>query len=101
MIFLYCTTLTLIYDVLFSFKLYYIQLKEVKILCGSGAGGRRLGNPNTLFYRICSIFLNTYAGNYQTVFSCQEKFYNTTRFGLISRPSSFDVLNNLLLVIEP
>ena len=36
--FFYCTTLSLIYDVLPSFRLYYIQFKEVKILWGPGAG---------------------------------------------------------------
>ena len=45
------TTLTLIYDVLFSFRFYYIQFKEVKILWGPGAGcegrGRGPDKPNT------------------------------------------------------
>ena len=40
--FLYYTTLTLIYDVLYSFRLYYIQFKEFKIFWGPGAGGRGL-----------------------------------------------------------
>ena len=76
------------------------SLKKLKFCVGRGlgAGGRVTQTP--FFIAYVSIFLNTYAGNYQTVLSCQEKFYNTTRFGLISRPSSFDVLNNLLLVIE-
>ena len=47
MIFLYYTTLILIYDVLYSFRLYYIKFKEVKILWGPGAGGRATDNPNT------------------------------------------------------
>ena len=34
------TTLILIYGVLSSFSLYYIQFKEVKILWGPGAVGR-------------------------------------------------------------
>ena len=56
MIFLYYTTLTLICDVLSSFRLYYIQFKEVKILWGPRFRGQGLevrawergpGNPNT------------------------------------------------------
>ena len=35
--FLHCNTLTLIYDVLFSVRLYYIPFKEVKILWGIGS----------------------------------------------------------------
>ena len=30
------------------YRLYYAQLKEIKILWGPGAGGRRPDNPNTL-----------------------------------------------------
>ena len=44
-IFLYCTTLILIYDVLLSFRLYYIQFKELKILLGPGARGRTTKRP--------------------------------------------------------
>ena len=36
--------LILIYDVLSSYRLYYVQFKEVKILWGQG-----LENPNTQF----------------------------------------------------
>ena len=52
-IFLYFTTLTLIYDVLFSFRLYYIEFKEVKILWGPDVRTRCWGpdNPNTRFGR--------------------------------------------------
>ena len=38
MVFLYYTTLILIYDVLHSFSIYYIQFKEFKILWGPEAG---------------------------------------------------------------
>ena len=38
MIFLYYTTLILIYDPLSSFRLYYIQFKVVKIFLEPGAG---------------------------------------------------------------
>ena len=41
--FLCCTTLTLIYDVLSSFRLYYIQFTEIKILWGPGAQNRMWG----------------------------------------------------------
>ena len=37
---MYCSTLALTYDVLFSFMLYYIQLKGLNILWGPGAEGR-------------------------------------------------------------
>ena len=49
MIFLYYTTLILIYDALSSFRLYYIQFKEVKILWRLGAEYEGWGpdNPNT------------------------------------------------------
>ena len=43
--FLYYTTLILIYDALCSFRLYYIQFKEVKILWGPGSGGRITQRP--------------------------------------------------------
>ena len=48
--FLYYTTLILIYDVLYSFRLYYIQFKEFKIFWGPDmrAGGRGSDNPKTL-----------------------------------------------------
>ena len=36
---LYYSTLSLIYDTISSFRLYYIQLKEVKPLWEPGAGG--------------------------------------------------------------
>ena len=39
-IFLFYATLILIYDALYSFRLYYIQFKEVKILRGPEAEGR-------------------------------------------------------------
>ena len=45
--FLYCTTLTLIFDVLSSLRLFYIQFKEVKVLWESGAGARGPDNPST------------------------------------------------------
>ena len=44
--FLYYTTLILIYDVLYSFRLYYIQFKEFKILWGPGTGGRITQRPH-------------------------------------------------------
>ena len=40
MIFLYYTTLILIYDVLLPSRLYYIQFKRVKISCGPGLGAK-------------------------------------------------------------
>ena len=42
------TTLTLIYDVLSSFMLYYIQFKEVKILWRLGAGDWRPGTNDRI-----------------------------------------------------
>ena len=49
MIFLYYTTLILIYDVLYSFRFYYTQFKEFKILwepdMRAGAGGRITQRP--------------------------------------------------------
>ena len=48
-IFHHYNNLILIYNVLSSYRLYYVQFKEVKILWGLGVGGRRLDNPNTLF----------------------------------------------------
>ena len=41
--FIIYTTLILIYDVLYSFRLCYIQFKEVKILWGPGAEGKIWG----------------------------------------------------------
>ena len=54
MIFLYYTTLILIYDVLYSFRLNYIQFKELKILWGLGAEGRGPDNPKTLVIKALS-----------------------------------------------
>ena len=38
---LYCTTLTLIYDMLFSLRLMKYSVKEVKIFWGPGTGWER------------------------------------------------------------
>ena len=43
MAFLYCTTIILIYGMLSSFRLYYIQLIEIKTFWWPRAGGWRPG----------------------------------------------------------
>ena len=45
LIFLYYTTFILICDVLYSFRFYYTQFKEFKILWGPRAGGRITQRP--------------------------------------------------------
>ena len=84
MIFLYYTTLILIYDVLSSFRIYYIEFKEGKILWVPGAGGQEpvagysgqgLDKPKTQF-RMGGYFLKTFFLNRQFNKSSQGTVLN-------------------------
>ena len=78
--FLYCTTLTLIFDVLSSFRLFYIQFKEVKVLWGSGAGDRKTQAPRLKSYLIgtpIKVVFNLSQLNDQIMFNRIYIFFHT------------------------
>ena len=78
--FLYYTTLILIYDVLYSFRLYYIQFKEFKILWGPGTedrmwergAGDRIWGPEVGGWITQRPFRNTCLGNTVIIFVIKQ-----------------------------